>query len=201
MATDCDSMRTLATSLGAELRPLPAVTDPGTFDAWRARMLNEAFRQIVIVSVWDDESRALPLVEVEADVWERRFEWPFLLWNVALGAAARICRAGGAIVALVQTPSALDASGFCAEMSAADGVVALARSLAASEGTRGIRANVVTTPLRLVDRAGALPPPPLETFPGRLEIEVAGAIRLASSSDAIGLTGRVFAADGGRALA
>jgi NAD(P)-dependent dehydrogenase (short-subunit alcohol dehydrogenase family) len=102
---------------------------------------------------------------------------------------------------LVQTPAALDAAGWTLETSIADGVVALARSLAASEGARGVRVNAVTTPLGLIEPPVIAPAPPLASFPGRLDREIAGAVRLMLSADAAGLTGRVVGADGGRSLA
>ncbi len=200
-ATDTPSMRSLGDQLSAELVVLPALDVPESFEAWRAEVGAVPDCSRVIVSVWNATPTQGALVEQEQEAWLRRFEHPYLLWNFALGAAARRCRAGGAIVALVQTPAALDAAGWTPEMSIGDGVVALVRSLAASEGSRGIRANTVTTPIPLIGETVIAPPPPLDGFPGRLDQEVAGALRLLLSSDACGLTGRVIAADGGRSLA
>lgn len=197
-------MRALGESLGAEFEALPSpdrIDEPEALERWRAECVARGERDHVIVCVWNESAEPAPLVELEEALWERRFERPYLLWNVALGVAARRCRAAGAIAALVQTPAALDASGLCPEMSIGDGVVALVRSLAASEGARGVRANTVTTPLGLVGDQVIAPSPPLEIFPGRLEVEVAGALRLALSSEAAGMTGRVFGADGGRSFA
>src|SRR6056297_1649274 len=153
-------------------------------------------RRHVIVAVWSEGEAPDPLLELDESAWTRRLEGPFLLWNLALGAAAARCDDGGSIVALVQSPSALDAAGFTPEAAIGDGVVALIRSVAASEGPRGVRANAVTTPLRLVERATLAPAPPLPGYPGRIDVEVAGAIRMLLSEDACGLTGRVLAADG-----
>ncbi len=200
-ATDTPSMRSLGDQLSAELVVLPALDVPESFEAWRAEVGAVPDCSRVIVSVWNATPTQGALVEQEQEAWLRRFEHPYLLWNFALGAAVRRCRAGGAIVALVQTPAALDAAGWTPEMSIGDGVVALVRSLAASEGSRGIRANTVTTPIPLIGETVIAPPPPLDGFPGRLDQEVAGALRLLLSSDACGLTGRVIAADGGRSLA
>jgi NAD(P)-dependent dehydrogenase (short-subunit alcohol dehydrogenase family) len=200
-ATDTPSMRSLGDQLSAELLVLPALDEPESFEAWRAEVGAVADCSRVIVSVWNATPMQGALVEQEQEAWLRRFEHPYLLWNFALGAAARRCRDGGAIVALVQTPAALDAAGWTPEMSIGDGVVALVRSLAASEGPRRIRANAVTTPIPMVGETVIAPRPPLDGFPGRLDEEVAGALRLLLSSDASGLTGRVVAADGGRSLA
>ncbi len=201
LATDTPSMQSLGDQLSAELVALPALDEPESFEAWRAQVGGVPDCSRVIVSVWNAAPTQGVLVEQEHDAWLRRFEHPYLLWNLALGAAARRCHEGGAIVALVQTPAALDAAGWTPEMSIADGVVALLRSLAASEGSRGIRANAVTTPIPLVGKTVIAPPPPLDAFPGRLDEEVAGALRLLLSPDACGVTGRVVAADGGRSLA
>jgi NAD(P)-dependent dehydrogenase (short-subunit alcohol dehydrogenase family) len=199
-ATDTPSTRSLASELNAELCALPALEAPEDFEAWRAEAMAGPATDRVIVSVWHEAPRSGALVGLDEASWEQRFERPYLLWNIALGAAAGRCRDGGAIVALVQTPAALDSPGWTPEASIGDGVVALTRSLAASEGSRGVRANTVTTPLRFVEGEVIAPTPPLATFPGRLEVEVAGAIRLLLSSDAAGLTGRALAADCGRAF-
>ena len=134
-ATDTPSMRSLGDQLSAELVVLPALDVPESFEAWRAEVGAVPDCSRVIVSVWNATPTQGALVEQEQEAWLRRFEHPYLLWNFALGAAARRCRAGGAIVALVQTPAALDAAGWTPEMSIGDGVVALVRSLAASEGS------------------------------------------------------------------
>ncbi len=194
-------MHSLATALEAELVPLPPLDAPASFEAWRAEAATAPERARVVVSVWNDEPAPESLVDLGENHWARRFEQPYLLWHFALGAATRRCAGGGAIATLVQTPAALDSPGWTPETSIADGVVALTRSLAASEGARGVRVNTVTTPLGLVGRPVIAPAPPLDCFPGRLEDEVAGAIRLLLSPDAAGLTGRVLCADGGRSLA
>ena len=201
IASDTPAMRALGEQLAAQFVPLPELATPEGFESWRAEVGAGPDCPHIIVSVWNDAPTRGALVEQDEEVWLRRLELPYLLWNFALGAAARRCREGGAIVALIQTPAALDAAGWTPEMSIADGVVALVRSLAASEGVRGIRANTVTTPVPLVGKDVIAPAPPLALFPGRLEQEVAGALRLFLATDAGGLTGRVLAADGGRSLA
>lgn len=201
-ASDCDSMRSLAKALDAELSVLPNIAAPETFEAWRAGVLSGAPRERIIVALWLDEPAQgeLMSVDVDATAWRRRFELPYLLWNFALGAVGRRCADGGALVALVQTPAALDAPGWVPEFAIADGVLSLVRSVAAAEGARGVRANLVTTPIGLVEEVSVAPVPPLIGFPGTLEDQVAGALRTFLSPDASGLTGRVLSADGGRSL-
>lgn len=201
LATETNAMRFLARCLEAELVPLPSIDAREDFEAWRDEAGTGASRTRVVVSVWNEAPNRRPLLDLDPEAWEARFERPYLLWNLALGAAALRCRDGGAIVGLVQVPAALDAPGWTPEMSIGNGVVALIRSLAASEGRRGIRANTVTTPLPLVGSNVIAPPPPLDRFPGRLDEEVAGAVRLLLSEEAKGLTGRVLSADCGRSLA
>jgi NAD(P)-dependent dehydrogenase (short-subunit alcohol dehydrogenase family) len=201
LATACGPTRTLAEGLGTELTPLPSTLEPDGFERWREGQLAAAAADHIVVCVWPDAPDARPLVEVGEPEWRQRFELPYLLWNVALGAAGRRCADGGSIVALVQAPPALDSAGLTPESAIADGVLALIRSVAAAEGRRGVRANLVTTPIGLVRDPSCLPAPPLAgVFPGRLENEVAGSIRLLLSNEACGLTGRCLPADGGRTL-
>jgi NAD(P)-dependent dehydrogenase (short-subunit alcohol dehydrogenase family) len=200
LATNTASMQALARSLDAELEPLPAIDAPETFEAWRDEAVERPPRDRVVVSVWSDTHVSGALLGVDSKVWETRFERPYQLWNFALGAASRRCRDGGSIVGLVQAPAALDSPGWTPELGIGDGVSALVRSVAAAEGRRGVRANTVVTPLGLVSGEVIAPAPPLDAFPGRLENEVAGAIRLLLTPDAAGLTGRILSADGGRSL-
>jgi NAD(P)-dependent dehydrogenase (short-subunit alcohol dehydrogenase family) len=201
LAPDTPSMHTLGAALEADLVALPALDNPDDFEAWRDEVAAGPERSQIVVCLWIEGAAAKALIDVDDDLWAQRLEAPYLLWNLALGAAARRCAAGGSIAALVQTPAALDAAGWTLETSIADGVVALARSLAASEGARGVRVNAVTTPLGLIEPPVIAPAPPLASFPGRLDREIAGAVRLMLSADAAGLTGRVVGADGGRSLA
>lgn len=199
-ATETDATLQLAKAIDAEWVALPEADDPERFEAWRARAMQDAPRKRIVVSVWLTESDTRDLVELDLDAWRRRFEAPYLLWNFALGAASRRCADDGSIVAVAQAPAALDAPGRTPELAIADGVHALVRSVAAAQGGRGVRANLVTTPLGLVDGEVIAPAPPLDGFPGTIETHVAGAVRSLLSEDAAGLTGRVLAADGGRSL-
>jgi NAD(P)-dependent dehydrogenase (short-subunit alcohol dehydrogenase family) len=80
----------------------------------------------------------------------------------------------------------------------ADGLIALVRSLAASEGPRRVRVNAVTTELFTAPDVLTGAPPPLASFPGRIDVEVAGAVRMLLSPDSLGVTGTVVRAAGGR---
>lgn len=200
-ASESDDTRRLADALGADLATLPALDRPEDFEAWRADAVAGPPAARVVVAVWPTPPSPASLVETDADAWRARFELPYLLWNVALGAAGRRVAEGGVVVALCRMPAALDAAGLVPETAIADGVLALARSVGAAEGIRGVRAHLVTTPIGLVERPTCLPMPALpDAFPGRIEDEVAGTIRLLLSDEARGLTGRWLAADGGRTL-
>lgn len=202
-ATECDAMHSLAKSLNAELSALPNMEAAETFESWRTEVLSGVPRQQIIVAAWLDQPSRGELMSagigIDEIAWRHRFELPYLLWNFALGAAGRRCADGGSVLALVQIPGALDACGWVPEFAIADGVLALVRSVAAAEGIRGVRANLVTTPIGFVENesvATAL----LPGFPDTLENQLAGALRTFLSVDASGLTGRVLAADAGRSL-
>ena len=63
----------------------------------------------------------------------------------------------------------------------AEGLLTLVRSLAAREGGRQVRVNAVTTELFTAPAVLAGSPPPLASFPGRVDVEVAGAVRMLGS--------------------
>jgi NAD(P)-dependent dehydrogenase (short-subunit alcohol dehydrogenase family) len=150
--------------------------------AWRAEVeaLPPAGR--VVVCTWPGTVPAVPLVNLAQTEWRRYVEWPTALWFSTLVAAASRCANRGSVVAVVDRPAALDAIGHSATVTVADGVTNLVRSLAAGEGERGVRVNAVITSL-----------------PGRVEVEVAGAVRMLLSDDAVGLTGTTVTATGRRA--
>ena len=113
------------------------------------------------------------LARLDAESWRTRADDPLLHWAVTLGAAAARCADGGAIVACVEAPAPLDAAGWTPECGVADGVGALARSLAQSEGTRGVRVNTVVLSPRGAAPVDALVP----GHPGRLDQEAAATVR------------------------
>jgi hypothetical protein len=67
-----------------------------------------------------------------------------------------------------------------------------------SEGKRGVRANTVLTPARLLDGPPIAPDPPLAGFPGTMEADVLSSVRLLLSADAAYLSGHCLPADRGR---
>lgn len=200
LASEADETHRLAKALDADFEALPAADAPQTFEAWRASTIAGPPRERVVVAAWLSAAKPGELMTVDPDAWRRRFELPYLLWNFALGAASRRVADNGVIVGVVQGPAALDAPGFTPELAISDGVFSLVRSLAAAEGHRGVRANLVTTPIGLVEGEIIAPAPPLSIFPGAIDRDVAGAVRTFLSPDASGLTGRVLSADGGRSL-
>jgi len=197
-ATESDTMVRLAQAIGAEFLPLPSARDPDVFESWRASASQGTARERIVVAPWLDAVARAELMCIDATHWRQRFELPYLLWNFALGAASRRCADGGAIIAVTQTPPALDAAGWTPECAIADGVLALVRSVAAAEAARGVRANLVTTSFGLVEDERDAPTLPLVDFTGTLEGQVVGVIRTLLSPDAVGLNGRVLSTDGGR---
>ena len=198
LGTGVAAVRALAAALGARLEIVPAAAGDGALEEWRRRSASAARCDRIVVALWSEiPPRAEPLTQLDAAAWETRAEAPLLAWSVALGAAASRCADGGAVVGVIEAPAALDAAGFAPEVGLALAVRALARSLAASEGARGVRVNIVTTQARL-GVVPVAPAPPLASFPGKVEREVAGAVRLLLSADAAGLTGCTLAADSGR---
>ncbi|MCP4908638.1 MAG: hypothetical protein GY910_26990 [bacterium] len=202
-ATKAEATLRLAESLDAEFAALPLASAPEKFEDWRSKASAAEERDRVIVAPWlvtPEPPKCAELMNVDPAAWRERFELPYLLWNFALGAASRRVADHGAIVGVVQSPAAIDAPGWTPELAISDGVLSLIRSLAAAEGARGVRCNLVTTPIGLIEGDLVAPAPPLAGFPGTIEKHVAGAVRTLLSPDAVGLTGRVLSADGGRSL-
>ena len=195
LGTDVPSVRELTSSLHAELVPVP---DVAQLEAWREEVAAGAPVDAVVVAIWPATVSPATLTSLTDDVWLARAEDPLLRWPVALGAAVARCADGGSVVAVVDRPAPLDAAGWAPESAVADAVEALVRSLARSEGASGVRVNAVTTPARVAPSAPVAPAPALPTFPGSLDHEVLGAVRLLLSPDGSGLTGTVVHADCGR---
>ncbi len=212
IATGVDELVSLAASLDAEFLEVPdcpvSTDDPSgvaavwaaadELDGWRERALAGQTSETVVVAVWPDAQESGALFGLSAGEFARRAEWPFAAWYAALGAAVVRCADGGTIVAVIERPPPLDCAGWAPESAIADAVEALVRSLARSEGQRGIRVNAVTTPARVAPARVIAPSPPLAGFPGRVDVEVADAVAMLSGPGVTGVTGTVVHADCGR---
>ena len=207
LGTDCEAVRDLAAALRADLVEVPDVAAPagidwawaGALEGWRASAARGSQVGSVVVAAWmNDAGEPLALDQLDLDGWLTRHEVPFARWFAAMGVAAARCADRGSIVAVAEQPAPLDCAGRAAETGLADAVETLARSLARSEGPRGVRVNTVTTPARLTRLPVVLPPPPLATFPGAVTLEVAGAVRALLSHDSAGITATTVHADCGR---
>jgi hypothetical protein len=166
--------------------------------AWTGALASMPVREQVVVCTWAETAPAAPLVGLDPAAWRRQVEWPTALWYSTLVAAAARCADGGSMVVVADRPASLDVEGHGAEVVVAEGVANVVRSLAAREGGRGVRVNTVFSALHTdpSDLTGS--PPPLATFPGTVEREVAGAVRMLLSDDAAGITGTVLSATEGR---
>jgi NAD(P)-dependent dehydrogenase (short-subunit alcohol dehydrogenase family) len=169
-----------------------------TIEQWRAGIVDGPPADDVVVCAWPTSVTATPVIDLEPDEWRERVEWPLALWFNALAAAAQCCADGGSIVAVIELPSAIDVAGHGPIVTVAEGLVTLVRSLAAREGGRGVRVNAVTTELFTAPAVRTGSPPPLASFPGRIDVEVAGAVRMLLSPESSGITGTTLRATGGR---
>jgi NAD(P)-dependent dehydrogenase (short-subunit alcohol dehydrogenase family) len=197
----------LAAVLDADLMSLPAETaQAGAGWSWadeleRWREAESAGPKVgrIVVAAWPGAQVGGRSLDLDLAGWELRAEQPLARWAVALGVAVARVADGGSVVAVAEGPTPLECSGWAPETALAEGVRALARSLALAEGARGVRVNTVSTPARFPFGELVHPAPPMPTFPGSIEQEVAGAVRLLLSPDAVGVTGGIVHADAGRA--
>ena len=204
IAEDTPEARDFAAVLDANLLALPATAETtdwawaAELEAWRETAAEGTQNGRIVVAVWPDSPAPGVALDLDVAGWEARTEQPLARWAVALGCAVRRCPDGGSIVAVVDGPTTLECVGWAPETAVAEGVRAMARSLALSEGARGVRVNTVSTPARLPLGELLHPAPPLATFPGTVDREVAGAVRMLLSEDACGITGSIVFADAGR---
>jgi NAD(P)-dependent dehydrogenase (short-subunit alcohol dehydrogenase family) len=214
LGSEADEVAELAAALGAELTLVPdpladAVTPPGVdwgwaapLDRWRDDVSSGAAVGRAVVAPWAlDLGEPEELAETGLDGWMVRAEVQFARWFAAMGAAARRCADGGAVVAVVERPAPLDCAGWAPATCVAEAVAAMTRSLARAEGGRGVRVNAVTTPVRSTRPPVVDPAPALPAFPGSIGREVAGAVELLLRGEASGVTGTVVHADCGRSWA
>lgn len=198
LGTSTAPLRALAAGLGADLVEVPVGADDAAFEAWRDDVAAGPAADRVVVAPWADVHDGGAVDGIDPVSWAVRAEDPIAAWVMALGAAALRCADGGVIVSVVERPSPLDCAGWAPESGVADAVEALTRSLGRAEGPRGVRVHAVTTPARFVAGDVVQPPPPLASFPGTVERDVVGAVRMLLSDDAAALTGQVVHADAGR---
>lgn len=153
----------------------------------------------VVVCTWEPTPLLAPAIDIDTEPWEEHVEWAIACWSSALVGAVQWCNDGGSVVAVAELPAALDVSGHLATVVVGEAISALCRSLALGEGARGVRVNVVSTQIVSAPINPMGSPPPLASFPGQADIEVAGAVRMLLDPGSAGVTGTVVRADCGRA--
>jgi NAD(P)-dependent dehydrogenase (short-subunit alcohol dehydrogenase family) len=190
----------LAAALGVDhVLHAPETGGHDALETWKEEIAAGAGSDGVVVCTWTDPGPPVALADLDPAAWRARVEWPTALWFTTLVAAAARCSDDGALVVVVERPATLDAPGRAPTVTVGDGLVNLVRSLAAIDGVRGVRINAVTTEIHTAPAVLLGAAPALATFPGRIEVEVAGAVRLLLSPDATGVTGTALAVDCGRA--
>ena len=197
----------LAAALGPDHRAsVPDVrADPwagptrDALDSFRGTFAAAGRLEAVVLCTWPAASLTRPAAAFAVGEWMKHVEWPIACWSNALVAAVERCDDGGSVVVVAELPAALDVAGHLPHVVVGEALTALARSLALAEGRRGVRVNVVSTEILTAPEQPMGSPPPLRSFPGRAETEVAGAVRLLLDPGASGITGTVVRADCGRA--
>ncbi len=197
--------RVIAAAIDGELLVQPNLDDGSVnwqwadaLEVWRNLANDGPKADQIVVALFPKVSDPASLDTIDLVGWVERCEVAFARWIAALGVAQRRCADGGSITAIVDRVAPLDSAGRSAETSVSDAVEALVRSLARSEGGRGVRVNLVTTPARLTKLPVVDPQPPLTSFPGQVADQVISTCRMLLSDDAVALTSTVIHADGGR---
>lgn len=204
LGPDVEPVRRLAVSIDADRYDIPVLAHDTAWafgdglERWRVRAADTGRSDAVVVAAWRPAPQRRALTDMTLDNWVEEMEFPLATWSAALGAGLSCCEDGGSLVAVIERAAPLDCAGWSALTAVSDGVEALVRSLARAAGEREVRVNAVTTPARLGPDAPVNPAPSLATFPGSIEREVAGAVRMLLSGDARGVTGTVIDADCGR---
>jgi NAD(P)-dependent dehydrogenase (short-subunit alcohol dehydrogenase family) len=182
--------RELALGLGDRGATVSVVDSASGLD----RVASEVGRigALVHVALDPDALRPRVLAETDEEGWDERCE-------AVLRAALESCRAafphlrdsGGRIVFVVPAASPVGAAGYTPELTATEGIRALAKATARQWGAHGITVNCV---------AAGGPPPPEPPAMGRVpdaRSDVAGVIGLLLSDGAATVTGTTISADGG----
>jgi NAD(P)-dependent dehydrogenase (short-subunit alcohol dehydrogenase family) len=204
---DCEPTRELAAALSAELVAPPPLPDA---DGWAWTFADDVARfaasldalptvDRVVVCTWLPEYPARPLVDVDTAAWMAEVERPLALWYAVVAAAAERCADGGAIAIVVERPAPIDSTDNACATAVAEGLLTSTRSIALTHGPRGVRANAVGTVLSTAPETLPGHAPSLASYPGTPGREVAGAVRMVLSPDAVGVTGNLVRADSGRA--
>ena len=152
----------------------------------------------VVVCTWPERADACALTDTSTAAWIDGVERSLALWYAVITAAAERCSDGGAIAVVVERPAAIDSPGHAITTTVAEGVATLTRSVALVHGERGVRANTITTAIATAPETLVGMPPALATFPGTVQLEVAGAVRMLLGANADGVTGTMIHADCGR---
>jgi NAD(P)-dependent dehydrogenase (short-subunit alcohol dehydrogenase family) len=204
---DIPATRQLADALGAQLiAPPPLPRSPSW--QWTFSDAVEQFGetlaagpevQYVVICTWAERYDERAVIDLSGEQWLHDVERPLALWFRVLTTVAERCARDGAIVVVVERPAPIDSSGHGGTVAIAEGIVALTRSVALIHGARGVRANVVGTEIATAPELLLGLAPPLPSFPGTIDQQVAGAVRLLLSPDASGITGTLVRADSGRA--
>ncbi len=196
-----DSTSALAGSLDAELIEVPDVGSDdwvGEIERWGQELRAGPGYGRVVVCAWGEPLPPVGFAELDGAGWSDRVERELGLWFEASVAAAARAADGGSMVVVAERPAALDSPGRADVVAVAEGLAVLARSLGITEGRRGLRVNLVASELWTAPRTLLGLPPLLDAFPGRPDVEVAGAVRMLLSDDACGVSGTVVRADCGR---
>lgn len=204
--------RELADTLGVSHLAPPALTgaavaetlDSGswaftdTIEGWAAELAAGDPLDRIVLATWLEHPPADSFADLSEAAWLTSVEYELALWARTIVAVAGRAAPGASIAVIVDRPSPLDAVGHVPALAVAEGLRILARSAALVHGERMVRINTIAASLdtsarHLVGMAPALP-----TFPGRIAIEIAGAVRALWRNDTIGVTGTVLTVDGGR---
>ena len=196
----------LAGALRAQLQEVPPLLASGTAPwAWIGRLgqWEDDFQTgqkspRVVICTWDEPRPPAPLTAMSGDEWHIRVELPLARWFAAVRGGIARCAPGGAVVVVAERPAAIDSANRADLEALGEGLSALVRSSAFIAGDQGIRVNLVTSAIASVPDVLHGLAPPLDAFPGTAEREIAGAVRLLLSDDAVGITGMTVTADCGR---
>jgi NAD(P)-dependent dehydrogenase (short-subunit alcohol dehydrogenase family) len=205
---DVPPTRALAERLAVDVIVAPDLVDLGADDtrlqraleAWGTTLGAVPTCRNVVIATWESRSPVTTVASIGFAEWRARVELPLARWFETIRHATERCDDGGTVTVVVERPAPLDSFGRACEVAVGDGLVTLVRSFAHAVGPRGVRVNATITGCETAPDAALLGLPPiLRRFPGRPELEVAGAVEFLCSSSAVGVSGTALRADCGRA--